>query len=396
MDHIPGDVTVQIFSGGFMGESIPFEEVRQKLNAVLPRLPVSKVIMGWSPDKSLYEKTASFLAGRGIDFYLWFPVFSETGALTELTPLTDYQGQEIISNGEHLDEDFVFCCPNNEHNIERILGIFTTRFASIPFTGVFLDKIRYPSFGNGEGVGQGLRSVCSCFCPDCLAFYEKENFDVDKFKAAFAKPVPLPLGINAYHGSGTYTFDDPIIHDFFNHKAGILYKSLSYMSQFFREKGLGIGFDVFAPFASPFTGQNLKDLSTLCDFIKPMMYRAANAPAGMPFEAEAMLRETGTKPLHRQNFFKLIGAHPDKKPFDLPFSVKELTELCASSACPVYAGMEINRKKDIAEVYPDYIEETIKAYAGTGIQGYALSWNLLDAPEENIAKAATLIHPKTL
>ena len=396
MNHIPGDVTVQIFSGGFPGELIPFEAVRQKLNAVLPRLPVSKVIMGWSPDKSLYEKTASFLAERDIGFFLWFPVFSETGALKKLAALTDYQGQEIISNGEHVDEDFAFCCPNNGHNIEKILDIFNQNFASIPFTGVFLDKIRYPSFANGEGVGQGLRSVFSCFCPECLKFYEKENFDIDRFKTALAKPVSLPLGINAYHGSGTYTFDDPIIDDFFKHKAGILFKSLSYICQFFRGKGLGIGFDVFAPFVSPFVGQSLKDLSSLCDFIKPMMYRAANAPAGMPFEAEVMLRETGTEPLHRQNFYKLLGVHPDKKPFDLTFSVKEIKDLCASSACPVYAGMEINRKKDIAEIYPDYIEETIKAYSDTGIQGYALSWNLLDAPEENIAKAAELIHPKTL
>jgi hypothetical protein len=31
------------------------------------------------------------------------------------------------------------------------------------------------------------------------------------------------------------------------------------------------------------------------------------------------------------------------------------------------------------------------AFSGTGIVGFALSWNLLDAPEENIVKAAGII-----
>ncbi|MCL2130480.1 MAG: hypothetical protein FWH35_09020, partial [Treponema sp.] len=67
--------------------------------------------------------------------------------------------------------------------------------------------------------------------------------------------------------------------------------------------------------------------------------------------------------------------------------VKDLKALVSSSACPVYAGVEINRIENIAEVYPPYIEETMTAYAGTGIRGFVLSWDLLSAPEENIRQA---------
>jgi hypothetical protein len=51
---------------------------------------------------------------------------------------------------------------------------------------------------------------------------------------------------------------------------------------------------------------------------------------------------------------------------------------------PVYAGVEINRAQRIAEVTPPYIEETINAYSQADVKGFVLSWNLLNAPQENI------------
>lgn len=390
------EITVQIFSGGFFEEKTTCELVEKKLDYILSRMTVNKVIMGWSPYKALYEKTATYLEKRNIDFYLWFPVFSETGALMELDTLVDYKGEHTRSRREHWDEDFVFCCPNNDRNVEKILNYFDYQYNSIPFTGIFLDRIRYSSFANGQGYGYGFRNVFSCFCPCCMEHYLKENFDINRLKETLFNPVSLPLGINAYHGNGSYAFDEPVMHDFFKLKAGILHKSLERICTFLRKKGFGIGFDVVAPFLSTFVGQDLPVLSGLCDFIKPMMYRATNAPAGMPFELEAMLRETNADNIKRIGFGKLLNLNLYKTPFDLSFSAKELQDLCASSACPVYAGIEINRKKDIAEIHPGYIEETIKGYAGTGIRGFALSWNLLDAPEENIEKAAELIKTKAL
>jgi len=347
--------------------------------------------MGWALDKTLYEKTAEFLAKQNIDFYLWFPVFSETGALKDLAPLTDFLGQRIETRPE---EDFSFCCPSDSQNIEKILNIFDNEFSSVRFSGVFLDRIRYPSFANAHG----LRSVFSCFCPHCLAIYERENFDIEQLKNTLSHKAYGPSIIKEYCGSGKYIFENSVLEAFFSLKAGIILDSLHRICLHFRDKGYGIGFDVFAPFLSPFVGQDLKQLSSLCDFIKPMMYRVTKAPAGLPFEAEALLRETNhVSDLERLKFFKLTDtvvmsfADIKKMPFNLDFAVRELKDLTTSSACPVYAGVEINRIKDIAEAFPPYIEETIKSYAQTGVRGFALSWNLLDAPEENIARAAEII-----
>jgi hypothetical protein len=385
------EIILQIFAGGFTGTPAAFEEVEGKLISVLDRLPVRKVIMGWSTGRGLYEKTAAFLAKRNIGFYLWFPVFSETGALRSLGGLLDYRGRRQEKR-KTTGEDFSFCCPGQAENTEKILGIFEKEFASIPFNGIFLDKIRFPSFAQSSEQS----GVFTCFCPRCLDMYEEENFDVRRLVDILSRKAGAsPLGITAYRGGG-YMFEDQSISGFFSLKARVIFRSMERICRYFREKGFGIGFDVFAPFLSPFVGQDLAKLSGLCDFMKPMMYRATQAPAGLPFEAEMLLRETaGNDTGKRRLFFKFLGIDQGSsdpgKPFDLAFSARELETMAAASACPVYAGVEINRMENIAEVFPDYIEETLVSFARTGIRGFVLSWNLLNAPPENIAKAAEIM-----
>ena len=383
------EIILQIFSGGFRGNGVSFEEVEKKLVSVLPEMQVSKVIMGWSPNKLLYEKTAEFLAKRNIEFFLWFPVFSETGALKDQSPLVDIQGIELKSSNKTSHEDFSFCCPNNPQNIENIFAIFEEHFSPVPFTGIFLDKIRYPSLAQ--------KGVFSCFCPHCLEEYEKENFDVKLLKNVISNFSSLPLGITGFSNSGKYEFKDDIISRFFSLKADFIHRCMRQICRYFSEKGLLIGMDVFAPFLSPFTGQDLQKLSGLCNFMKPMMYRLTNAPAGLPFETEVLLQETGcTNQEEKQIFYDILGLDSQQQVFDLEFAVKDLKALVSSSACPVYAGVEINRIENIAEVYPPYIEETMTAYAGTGTRGFVLSWDLLSAPEENIMQAGETVKKLSL
>ena len=382
------EAILQIFSGGFTGKTPSWEAVERKLRSVLPLMPVRAVIIGWSAERELYEKTASFLAGRGVSFFLWFPVFSETGQLADLGPLVDIDGgRQAGAEGREGGEDFSFCCAGNPENTEKILEIFESRFASIPFDGVFLDKIRYPSFANGAyppgSVGRHF-----CFCPECLKAYERENLDIEKLKKALARQYDTPFGIREYLGAGKYVFEDETIAGFFEIKGKIITRSLEKICGHLREKNYGIGLDVFAPFLTPFVGQDLAALCGLCDFIKPMMYRVTGAPAGLPFETEALLKGTGCLgEAHRERFGRILGLDMGKNPFDLEFAARELSGF----RTPVYAGLEINRKKNIADVYPDYIEETIGAYARAGMSGFALSWDLLDAPDENIERAAAVM-----
>jgi len=371
------DLTLQIFSGGFEGQSASFEQVRDKLEAALPLIPASRVIMGWSVHPEVYQKTARYLSDRGIEFYLWLPVFSETGLTETCAPIVGHTGKAAQSYHLSEGENFTFYCPHHPQNVRAALNVFRRHFASHGFDGVFLDKIRYPSFVNG------LDGGLSCFCPHCLDTYEREGLDIDALKKRIRRlaAVDTPFGATAYQDS-VYTFGDELWTQFFALKSRLVFDSLGVICAELRNMGYRIGMDVFAPFISAFVGQDIPKLSALCDFVKPMMYRATHAPAGLPFELEALLRETGVSKDGRHAFSALLGLDPESDPFDPAFAARDLDALVRSCACSVYAGLEFNRKPGIAEVDPAYIRETLSAYSGSA--GFVFSWDLLDAPMENI------------
>ena len=379
------EVVLQIFSGDFTGKAATFDEILQKLEPIVSKIRISKVIMGMSTDKELYSKVRDYLIKNNIEFYLWLPVFAELDELKKGYPLIDYNGKDKGDYQLTEREDFTFYCPNHPQNVLNVLQIFEEHYASIGFTGVFLDKIRYSSFANG------LNGVLTCFCPFCQVKYKSAQFDPFDLEQAI-KMLPqknTPFGAVAYN-QGRYTFDDDSWNEFFRLKSEYITEVIKRICYYFTEKQYKIGLDVFAPFASHFVGQDIPELSTFADFVKPMMYRMTNAPAGLPFELDAILQETTTNENQKRAFYKILGFNPEKYPFDIDFTVRELDELVRQSKSPVYPGLEINRAEKIAEVYPDYIEETIKAYAQSDVKGFVMSWNLLNAPQENIERMMKL------
>lgn len=379
------EVVLQIFSGDFTGEAATFESIRQKLEPIVSQIRVTKVIMGMSANPELYAGVRDYLAKRDIEFYLWLPVFAELDAIKKGYPLIDYEGKDKGDYQLAEREDFTFYCPNHPQNVLNVLQVFEEHYASIGFTGVFLDKIRYSSFANG------LNGVLTCFCPFCQIKYKSARFDPLDLEQAI-KMLPqknTPFGVIAYK-RGRYTFDDDRWNKFFYLKSEYITDVIQRICYYFTEKHYKIGLDVFAPFVSHFVGQDIPALSTVADFVKPMMYRMTNAPAGLPFELEAILQETTTNDAQKNAFYKVLGFNPEKHPFDIDFAVKELNDLVQQSKAPVYPGLEINRAQKIAEVYPDYIEETIKAYAQSDVKGFVMSWNLLNAPQENIDRMIKL------
>ncbi len=378
------EVILQIFSGGFAETPATYESIMEKLEPVVSRIRVSKVFMGMSVDRDLYARIRDYLFKNNIEFYLWLPVFAELDALRAGRPLIDFHGKDKSDYELSEREDFTFYCPNHPLNLLNVLFIFEEHFDAIGFTGVFLDKIRYASFANG------LNNVLTCFCPFCQMKYNAIGFDAQVLEPSIEMLLQkkTPFGTLEYD-QGRYLFDDDRWTNFFYLKNKYITEALKGLFLYFREKKYKISLDVFAPFVSEFVGQDVPELSNYVDSIKPMMYRMTNAPAGLPFELEALIQETTSKESQRQAFYNILGFNPQKQPFDLDFAVRDLFDLVHQSKAPIYPGVEFNRTR-IAPVTPAYIEETIKAYAQTGIKGFVMSWNLLNAPQENIDKVIKL------
>lgn len=379
------EITIQIFTGGYKEHHVTFEQIEKKLKIILEAGTVKRVIMGWSLDRELYEQTIELLRPYKTQCFLWLPVFSETGILEPVHLLIDDKGQEVKIFHLKEGENFEFYCPKDETNITGFLNIFEKYFSGIGFDGVFLDKIRYGAFSNG------ISGVFGCFCDKCRESYEEYGLDPEQLKAEMEMVRSgrngygaVPLKITDYQ-KGVYEFENPMWEVFFHKKSDDIMKALTEITAYFRSRKLLVGMDTFSPFTAYFAGQDIVRLGTLGDFIKPMMYRITNAPAGLPFEAECLIGETAKEEGAAEAFFKKINCHsPKGQPFDMEFVRRELKYL-TDRKVKVNAGIEINRN-EAAAADVAYIRENLRELSQTEVDGFVLSWDLLSAPEANISE----------
>jgi len=379
------EIVLQIFTGGYLQTWVSYEEIENKLKDILEKADVSKLIIGWAVDRELYRKVISLLHRHQIEVFLWMPVFSETDFFKEVSYLKDFRGMNVENYQLKEGENFAFYCPNVKASRDNVKEIYEEHFSKLGFDGIFLDKIRYASFSNK------LTGVFSCFCPECIKRYREKQLDISGIRQEMDAMIYGRQGYETKpfrcisYDKGGYQFEAAIWAQFFRAKADFIYDALMDIADYFRKQGLMIGLDTFAPFMAYYVGQDLRRISELADFIKPMMYRITQAPAGLPFEYDRFLSETTKAPLEdvRKVFNNILKIETDDtKLFDIDFVKKEL-EFMNQLKKPIYCGIEVNKTQEAA-ADPGYIAATMEALSQTDIKGYVLSWDVLSAPEENL------------
>ena len=375
---------LQVFSGGFKNQIIDLEELMEKIKFVAKKSEVSGVIIGWAVNREFYTELKKALDEYNIELYFWLPVFSELDYFEEFQDVINYKNESKKSTGFQEDENFNFYCPNNRNNIENIKSIFLKHFSDYDIDGVFLDKIRYPSFSNN------LESVFTCFCDTCKEKMEKSGINVSELQKKINDIFTdggnnkNPLGISEYKDF-KFNFSDPLIDKFFKFKEESINNALEELTDFFRSHNLKIGLDLFAPHISYFTGQNIIKLSSMADFIKPMYYRATYAPAGVPFEIESYSKSfpSNNSGEIKKEFFEFIKETGDE--ISDKYMERELCELKNKfSINNICSGLEFNKIKDIALSNTDYLERSINSFYNSKIDGIVLSWDLMRMPLEHL------------
>ena len=363
------DIAIQISTGFADGPDIDLPSIRRKLEAIYAKAPITYALIGWEPSR-WPTSLAEWLQSQGTEVYLWLPVFSGWNGLE---PLIGPSGHSVDqSYRSALGERFDFGCPAHPANVAHILELFLREHASHSYDGVFLDKVRFPSFIDG------MASVMTCFCPDCVSrFGTSRAFQIEDVTD---DPDENPLGLTSYRDL-CYGFEDDRVAALFAYKAQAVTQSMTTIVQWFRDHGLKVGFDLFAPFLSYFVGQDYATLLPLADFIKPMFYRMTNAPAGIPFEIDRYVAafpgnaEDLTR--RRQRLMRVLRT--DR--IDLDFINREIDGIRRLSGdTKVLAGFEINRN-DVAPVAPSYVAENVSCLDADGI---ALSWDLRSTPDDNL------------
>ena len=360
--------TVQIHTGSFDTDPVNIDvpAALEKLSRIYEKATIDCVMIGWNPDANV-DDIINFLRQRGIDVYLWLPVFS---GLDGFAPLIGTDGTPVVhSYKAEKGERFDFGCPVNPDNIEHIKNSFEANFGNRGYDGIFLDKIRFPSFISGTG------PVFSCFCPYCSPIHKiTGGFDLSS--------GDNPLSLSAYKDLH-YQIDDERLAALFAYKSDVVTSAILQLIEYFREKEYKIGLDLFAPYLSFFVGQDYKKLAPHADFIKPMFYRKTNAPAGLPFELDMYAAAFGGNQdmveKRKHCLLKILNTNE----VDSDFINREISDINnVRGKCKHYAGIEINYNERIAQITAEYIEENITQLKN--IDGFALSWDLCSTPDENI------------
>ena len=353
---------IQAFTGGFY---VPTKDsdIADKLMLILSKSGADALIIGWNTDTP-YDQIISKLHELNKKVYLWIPVFSEYGndAVTAL----DYLGNKHVNAISCAEDDFTFSCPSEPGNIKLAVRYYDRYFSSSRFDGVFLDKIRFSSFGNGFQSGMG------CFCRKCCDFYIKEGIDIASFKKLMTngkKDFLIPDALNGM----CYSFEHELIDALFRARAKRITSSVKKVVGLFRQRVAEVGLDVFAPPFAYLFGQDIATMADYADFIKPMIYRVTDAPAGIPYELEQMKAELFKNGCDIGDKLEMLWNTADLTSEDC---FQEQLKLLKEISCDVYSGVEVN-KVDICATNTTYVERTIEAINKAEIAGCVLSWNVL-------------------
>lgn len=357
---------VQVSLGGWNSPDYTAGSIISRIDSVSGLIPVNKVIIGWSKDKDIYREVGEYLHSKGISMLLWLPVFAETEEVCDNSPSVDIWGNTPANYDLAAGEGFRFNCPSDPMNAERIVSLYDDLFSDCGFDGVFLDRIRTQSF-----VG-GISGVLSCGCPVCSERFAAEGISLDSVRKEFEEKGDSFFSVNGYDPVTGFSFSDPVAGEYFRAKGRIVSSSVAAIADALRSRGLEVGMDLFAPFMAPFVGQDYGILSLHADFIKPMLYRKTDAPAGMGFEYELL-----------RNSAPGAQGYPDFR-MDEAFLESQLQAM-EPYGCGKYPGIEINYREGIAETSPQYVKESLSQVMSHGYDGAVLSWNIMEAPDSHIA-----------
>ena len=320
--------TLQVFSGPWHAAGEAPEKTVRRIGEICSRIPVERVIVGWRTDPAFYRMLGSRLRRAGIEMLLWLPVFT-------------------------------------------VGDIYEKYFASCGFDGVFLDRIR------GQSFAAGVPGVLSCGCERCREAYRKKGVDTDAVWKQYEKLKDSFFDIASYPMNGQFILKDPQAQRFFEAREEIVAEAAGELCRYFKEKGLTVGLDLFAPYVSRLAGQNYQLTSRHADFVKPMLYRRTEAPAGIGYEYELFGRYApGARGRSGLTMDRAFLNTQLEALFGLP--------------CRVCPGIEVNYSPEEVRTDADYVTESLAAVRDHGFESAVLSWDIPEAPDAHIEAVAVL------
>jgi hypothetical protein len=346
------------------------------------------------------------------DTALWYGVLSDLEGLEDSDLVVDWRGQRSrgwggwAEKGGGVDETFRFACPNNPAVRQKAVGRLRELLARYAFSGVFLDKIRFPSPANG------VDEMLSCFCDHCRDAAARVDLDLDSIVEILADRAIEPGGSLAEASGdepaswlGVLLAGSPILSRYVRFRADSVAALVAELAEQARQMERKVSLDLFSPCLAPLVGQDYGRLKRHCDWAKPMTYRLAQGPAGLRLEIPALIGGVASRfELDEARILEWSARHTafdrdmllETRERAVPMSFIQAqidAAVRALAPVPVYFGLELVRQPGVIDVDPAHVVDMVKAGRAANAAGLVISWDLMHAPIDCVRALAEAAQP---
>ncbi len=105
--------------------------------------------------------------------------------------------------------------------------------------------------------------------------------DTDEIRRLYEAEKDSFFDMDSFPMNGQFRPRNAAALRFLEVREEIIADAVTSLVRYFKDKGMTVGLDLFAPLISRFVGQNYALITKNADFIKPMLYRRTEAPAGI-------------------------------------------------------------------------------------------------------------------
>ena len=359
----------------------------RRLCEAFKHLPISMVLLGWELPPKFEETVAEETVRQGAQLYRWLPWLTGD-ARTDLPSEWAVVGSDGAPISGHNDKPAVtFVCPNRsgvaDFLMERLEGIAARGL----FTGVFLDRIRFPSPLDNPSARLG------CFCRHCTRLAADGNLDLEPVRR-FLQSAPSDKESARLLVRGLFgQFNSPgsSLEAFLDFRAHSITRTIDAANSQADSSGLSLALDCFSPTLTHMVGQDLQSLESVCDWIKLMIYPRVFAPAGLPFELLGLatwLIRAGWKEFEAKDILaEATGLTlPENLTalrhagFESGIIAHEIEHGRTLAVINLLAGIPLIQMKIVHESTPEQILADINA--ARAADGLVISWDLWHTPLE--------------
>jgi hypothetical protein len=390
-------LTIQYLEDGPGVAAIAPADAAARLRGAFTRLPLTHVLLGWNLPGAVIHACRQETERADARLYRWHPLLTGDGTIVPrpewqtigLTgaPIPGFQGMP----------EFTFLCPNRPAVCEAALGHLRDLCRTGQYDGMFLDRIRYPSPASDPA------HALACFCADCHSAAAESGLDLDdarrRIEALLGAPGKRVAFLQALLDPAFPSDGDPdleALQRFLRFRAQSVGRFIALACDLIRDEGLEVGLDCFSPSLAWAVGQDLGTLGTYEAWIKVMSYGHTLGPAGMPFELLGLadwLIASGTT--EQVALATLSGASGLPLPptcaalrnpgLSATALAEDLRRGRAAGVRTLLAGIELVDLEDVTTLTEAQIRADLRAILGAGVEGLALSWDLLHIPLERLS-----------